>query len=428
MSLLFAVWMAAGFMIAFAAALVVIVSNPRALLNRLFFGFALAIAALNALEFLMKITDSPARALYYFDFHVVAWFAFIGLLTHFAVVLARRERILRLGIGYLLIYGPIPVVGLLNWQTPWFYQGVVLQPWGYTQVFGPFYWVLSLYSILLFLGLIHYAGAAWWEAKSERERKQNRLIFFSFVITFIPTLLIEVLSKPFGLVLPPLIVQMSTIIVIIFGYAMVRYGLLVVTPADLAADILGLMPDLMLYTDNYERITLVNNELAQRLGPGGNGLAGAAAAVLFASAADYQALRQAIREKRLVKQRLIALKLGDGSLLPVDASGALVRDRFGEEIGTLYVFRDISEREQLLVVQRRMISELTETKRKMTELLAEANGARSQADRHLAEITRSKDDLEEFHKMAVGRELKMVELEKEVNALLKELGREGKYT
>jgi len=36
-------------------------------------------------------------------------------------------------------------------------------------------------------------------------------------------------------------------------------------------------------------------------------------------------------------------------------------------------------------------------------------------------------ELEDFHKLAVGRELKMIDYEKEVNALLKELGREAKY-
>lgn len=37
------------------------------------------------------------------------------------------------------------------------------------------------------------------------------------------------------------------------------------------------------------------------------------------------------------------------------------------------------------------------------------------------------EELEIFHKATVGRELKMIELEKEVNSLLKELGREPKY-
>jgi len=36
-------------------------------------------------------------------------------------------------------------------------------------------------------------------------------------------------------------------------------------------------------------------------------------------------------------------------------------------------------------------------------------------------------ELEEFHNLAIGRELKMIELEKEVNLLLSELGRQIKY-
>lgn len=37
-------------------------------------------------------------------------------------------------------------------------------------------------------------------------------------------------------------------------------------------------------------------------------------------------------------------------------------------------------------------------------------------------------DMEVFHKSAIGRELRMIELEKEVNSLLKELGRAAKYS
>ncbi|MFH1684053.1 MAG: PAS domain-containing protein [Candidatus Margulisiibacteriota bacterium] len=49
---------------------------------------------------------------------------------------------------------------------------------------------------------------------------------------------------------------------------------------------------------------------------------------------------------------------------------------------------------------------------------------RKQAEEKLREKVA---ELEEFHNLAVGRELKMIEMEKEVNALLKELGREQKY-
>lgn len=44
-----------------------------------------------------------------------------------------------------------------------------------------------------------------------------------------------------------------------------------------------------------------------------------------------------------------------------------------------------------------------------------------------AELSASNEHLKRFNKLAVGRELRMVELKKEINALLGEMGREGKY-
>ena len=54
----------------------------------------------------------------------------------------------------------------------------------------------------------------------------------------------------------------------------------------------------------------------------------------------------------------------------------------------------------------------------------ETEAGRRQAEEQLQARVK---ELEEFNKLVVGRELKMVELEKEVNSLLKELGRQPKY-
>ena len=44
-----------------------------------------------------------------------------------------------------------------------------------------------------------------------------------------------------------------------------------------------------------------------------------------------------------------------------------------------------------------------------------------------AELVHSNKQLKRFNKLAVGRELRMVELNREINALLRELEREEKY-
>ena len=43
------------------------------------------------------------------------------------------------------------------------------------------------------------------------------------------------------------------------------------------------------------------------------------------------------------------------------------------------------------------------------------------------ELKESMNDLQRFHKLTVGRELTMIELKKEVNALLKKTGQDEKY-
>ena len=50
-------------------------------------------------------------------------------------------------------------------------------------------------------------------------------------------------------------------------------------------------------------------------------------------------------------------------------------------------------------------------------------------DRKLAEqaLNKKMDELERFHNLTVGRELKMIELKKEVNALLKQAGKPEEY-
>jgi hypothetical protein len=48
--------------------------------------------------------------------------------------------------------------------------------------------------------------------------------------------------------------------------------------------------------------------------------------------------------------------------------------------------------------------------------------------RHLEdEMKRNVEELEQFGKLAIGREIKMIQLKQEVNEMLRQLGQVGKY-
>jgi len=114
---------------------------------------------------------------------------------------------------------------------------------------------------------------------------------------------------------------------------------------------------------------------------------------VFSNAEEISVIEKEILEKGAVKNRGLYLTNQEGQQLPISLSAMARKDVEGHLIGYFITLIDLSE--------TRKMQQALETK--------------------LAE-------LEEFHDLAIGRELKMIELEKEINRLLQELGREPKYT
>ncbi|MDD4179204.1 MAG: PAS domain-containing protein [Candidatus Margulisbacteria bacterium] len=98
------------------------------------------------------------------------------------------------------------------------------------------------------------------------------------------------------------------------------------------------------------------------------------------------------REQGGIKNKELLVKLKAGGTVPVMVNAQKREDDQGQMIGYFASFADISE-------QRKQE----------------------------AAIREKVEELEQFHKLAVGRELMMIEREKEINALLKELGRSPRY-
>ncbi|MBP6870415.1 MAG: PAS domain S-box protein [Bacteroidales bacterium] len=82
----------------------------------------------------------------------------------------------------------------------------------------------------------------------------------------------------------------------------------------------------------------------------------------------------------------------DGTKIPVELSSAIFNDKNGN-LNSSVIIRDISERKAAEEAMQKKISQL-----------------------------------EHFHQLTVGRELAMIELKKEVNELLRQLGKPEKYT
>ncbi len=89
-------------------------------------------------------------------------------------------------------------------------------------------------------------------------------------------------------------------------------------------------------------------------------------------------------------------------------------------IGAGILLNRITHRQSQLEAQLRSSRELESVNEQLQEEIAE----RERAESHLQ---RSLEDMKRFNRLAVGRELRMIELKKEVDSFLVELGREIKY-
>ena len=64
--------------------------------------------------------------------------------------------------------------------------------------------------------------------------------------------------------------------------------------------------------------------------------------------------------------------------MPVVLDASLARDQFGDELGCVLIFRDISTEERLLTEQKQTIAELTRTKERMLSILEDTTAARDE--------------------------------------------------
>jgi len=378
MNYTFAVISLLSFMLAGPVAVFVLLRSPKEWLNRLFFCFSTAIALMAITDFLMKISNSAAFGLLCMRLQVFAFLYFIAFLVHFCLILADREKWLKNPFIYILIYVPPLLMTYVNWTTDLFYKGVEKDLWGYTQQFATHYWILAVYSIIYFTVPLWLSLLAWLQSASRREKKQNRLIFISFLLTFILATFFEAWMRVVGLWYPPVIVPITGLFVIFFAYAMVKQGFMVVTPGMVAENIISMMPDFLVFSGEDRKVRLINRRLTELLGYSSQDIIGKPCELLHVDKQAYEQIHEQVSKLGLVAKQKLSIRKKDGGIVPVTASASLLKDSEGDELGTIFIYHDISNEERLLAEQRETIDELTKTKERMLSILEDSTAAREE--------------------------------------------------
>jgi len=384
----------AGFFVAGSCAIFVLARNPENRLNRLFFLFAASVALFDLTDAMMNIAGTRATAEFYHHFSAFFWLIYLPLFLHFCLIFSGLIRTMSARILVFLMYVSTIIMTCLSIFTDLIFESVQMSLFGYHGTIGKYYLVLSAYSfiaVMLPAIVLRYA----WMASKEKRKKDIAFILFIGLLTIIPIgALFDLILPFFGYYVHSSIPTMTTMFVLIFAYVMAKFGLLLVSPARLANDILATMPDMMVFIDNIKYINMVNEKVISELGYAKEEFLGRPVKDIFSEDTDCDALYGTVRQKGSVRNEKLILRKKNGELIPVTMDATVSRDRLGDEIGCVMIFRNISETENLLAIQKQTSEQLT------------------------AQVT----ELEKLNRLTMEREDRIIELKNKIKELEERLG------
>ena len=389
MSLFFGAGCFVGFIISTFAAVLVIQRNPKATLNRAFLITAAASAFYNLTVGFYITSHNPVEIAPVHHASVTAWLVFLAAQLYFSISLAKRDEYGPDQLLLALVTAAALVLATIDWLGPNIYQAAAPSFWGLRTLPGPYYYYFTVFSIIVAIMQFSYFGVGWAGSKDERERQQVITVMIGLAAGSSFGVFFDMIAPFFGFFTQSFGWAASTVYVASFAYAMVRHGMLAVTPSTIAGDIINTMPDLLVVLGPERRIILINQQVTVQLGYRVAEAVGRKLETLAdppAADAFVRAVENSFEEIGAVKGLTTRLRCADGRTFPARVEGSLARDQFGNELGKVLIFHDISEEQQLQQKQEEMIAELTRTKERMLSILEDTSAARDETKKLYEEL------------------------------------------
>ena len=326
--------------------------DRRSRLNQVFLAVCLDLAFWSfAYSF---VYGAPTKEVVWFWFRISAlgWCTFPGLILHFLLVLSQKRSLLSKQWIYPVLYGPGFLV-LLRALT-----GVVTAkdfdrtPLGWVEVGAPenvWFWVHSIYLIVcLVLGLVavfHWGG----RSKVVREQRQARLVVITLSLSagvaFIINLVIPALQSH-------IVPAVAPVTIFIWGAgvwrAMIKYRLMVLSPAIASEAIVARMKDLLILTDSLGVILKINPQTEKVLGYQGGDLIGQSVSLILKDKEIAEEFANCLRKKSMgMVEKEIHFKTLSGDEIPVDVSCSVIKDDAESPVGAVIIGQDLRPTKEL---------------------------------------------------------------------------------
>lgn len=373
------------------------IKNPRSLVNISYLVFAFFLALwLAGFGLMYAMTDYEVALFWLINF------AYLGVTTipanfYFfssSFIGLTRQRIVLTTLAYALaafFYAQTVSLNLISGLKEGF--------WGYFPVYNldnvsllvAFFVFFYFYMIAGFINCV----LAYKRKVSSVDRRTAGLLIIGFVVAWSSS--IDHATAFFDNIYPTGYISIF-IFNIILAYTVARQRLMIATSTLTADNVISTIADSLIVTDVNLKIEFINQATIDLLGFTKKSLVGQPIEKIC-QLNNYlnQSVWNKLKQKGIIKNIEAKFKTSKKDLvIPVDISCSLIREKNGKTAGYVFITKDIRK-------MRKMVQELSD-KTKSQEAIK-------------IDLDNKIEQLEKFQKMAVGRELKMIELKSEIKKL-----------
>jgi PAS domain S-box-containing protein len=337
--------------------------NPKSRLNRIFLALSLCFS-LWALSYTFLISaPSKASCWAWYRLASLAWCLFPALMLHFFLILTSPNHIHRFKHTVWLLYIPPAVLISRSFSGVLLARDFYWQPWGWAEISADFSFWTGLYiCYLLIYVIIGLSMTFRWgrSALHTGNRIQARIISHSGIAAFLIGFIHDILLPNLGIKTNPYLAPLAVLLWIFsIRYTILKYNLMVLTPAIAVNEIISRISDMIILTDEKGLILQINKRVIDILGFDSSELLGKPVYTLFCGNPEDSRETPVMGEDARTTMMETSYLTRDGLAIPVKISFSVIRSNKKLVLGIVLVAQDLRENRQLQaeISKRRLIAE-----------------------------------------------------------------------
>jgi PAS domain S-box-containing protein len=359
----------------------VLVLNPRKILNRIFMLMSFSFAFWILVNFGFGMSRNIKEALFWISMFAL-WHFSVSFFLHFILAFTERTVWLKKPGAYAAIYAPACLFVLLDLWKSYTLGSPVQTSSG---------WVVSNPKNLIFYIDILWACAAamfgavmlvrfYFSVSEKLKKKQAKYVGLGFCAPIVSAI-VSIFMSMFSGVWDPEYVSCSFMLTsLLVGYGIWKHQLFSLTPSFAADNIISTMTDGLLIVNDSGIIETANNAVCSMLGYSKQELTGMKADALFSDENTERPISDKtwfynVRSTGNISDIQTSFITSKGSRIPLSMSASTLTDRDGTLHGMVFICRDMTERK---IAQEQLKAAHDELENKVAQRTAELQQAENE--------------------------------------------------